>query len=465
MISLTYGEIATIIGGEVCNLDSTSITSANPVIDSRQALPGTFFVALPGERTDGNNFVSEAIEAGSEWALVTQRSHAPCIVVDDVLQALTVLAKYCREELADTTFIAITGSHGKTTTKDLVFHILSSYGQTVAPQGSFNNEIGVPLTILSCDEETRFCVVEMGARHPGDIASLCNIAQPDIGVVLVVGSAHLGEFGDVATIARTKSELVRSLSASSVAILGMYDSFTPQMADGMDIKVLTFGEVQNADIRATDIEIREGCAYFDLVTPSGRTSVGLRLLGLHQVANALAAAAVATAVGLEIDAIAAALSTAEASSKWRMELHEEGGVALINDAYNANPESMSAALRTLSLLGQEHGGVTWAFLGKMHELGESESDEHLRIGRLASKLGIDNLVSVGTNLYLEGLNLDESTGDELTTHYALTQEEALTYIQYFREGDVVLLKASRAEHLDELSEKILAELAKGEEKQ
>ena len=459
MITLTFGEIARIVGGELQHVDALATTSASPIIDSRKAEPETFFVALPGERTDGNDFVGEAIEGGCQWALVTRPTHHPSIIVDDALAALTVLARFCREELVETTFIGITGSQGKTTTKDLVNHILGSYGPTVSPQGSFNNEIGVPVTILTCNEETRFCVVEMGARHKGDISYLCDIAQPDIGVVLVVGSAHLGEFGSEAAIAETKGELISSLSESGIAILGMYDLYTPHMADGMPVKVLRFGENQGADIRATDIDVREGCAHFDLITPTGRTSVGLRLLGMHQVANALAAAAVATAVGIEIDGIAAALSTAESTSRWRMEMQNIGEVLLINDSYNANPESMAAALRTLALIAQERGGVSWAFVGKMHELGESEASDHREIGRLASELGIDNLVSVGTRLYLDGLDLDMRAGDEITTHYVLTQEEALKFVQFFSKGDAILVKASRAEHLDELAEKLAVQIS------
>ena len=209
-------------------------------------------------------------------------------------------------------------------------------------------------------------------------------------------------------------------------------------------------------MRAADLESREGRAHFDLVTPAGRAPVSLRLLGAHQVSNALAAAAVASELGIDIESIAASLSMADISSKWRMELHDEGGVLIVNDSYNANPQSTSAALRTLALLAQERGGVSWAFLGKMHELGESEAVEHREVGRLASELGIDHLVCVGTNLYLDGLKLDFAAGDEMTTHYFLTQEEALGISKHFSDGDVVLVKASRAEHLDELAEKLIA---------
>ena len=357
--------------------------------------------------------------------------------------------------MTECTFIGITGSHGKTTTKDLLGHILPIAGKSVVPQGSFNNEIGVPLTILQCTDETEYCVLEMGARHPGDITALTKIGAPQIGVVLVVGSAHVGEFGSSEGIAQTKAELIASLPSSGVAILGTYDSYTPKMASKPGVKRVLFGESSECNVRAADIEFREGRAHFDLVAESGRAPVALRLLGMHQISNALAAAAVALEVGISIESVAAALSTAEISSKWRMELHDLHELLFINDSYNANPESVSAALRTLVLLTQERGGSSWAFLGKMHELGESEGEEHLAIGRLASDLGIDQLVAVGSNLYLDGLQLDFAAGDEMTTHYFLTQEEALGLSRHFSPGDVVLFKASRAEHLDELAEKIL----------
>ena len=238
--------------------------------------------------------------------------------------------------------------------------------------------------------------------------------------------------------------------------MGTYDPYTPHMGEGSSRRRITFGEKSTCDVRAADLEFREGLAHFDLVSASGRSPVALRLLGAHQVANALAAAAVGLEVGIPIESVAAALSTAEPSSKWRMELHDVGELLLINDSYNANPESVTAALRTLVLLTQERGGSSWAILGKMHELGASEREEHLRIGRLASELGVDHLVSVGTDLYLEGLQLDPGAGDEMLTHYFLTQEEALDLLKHVQPGDVLLVKASRAEHLDELSEKLLA---------
>ena len=463
MIALTVAQIAEIIGAQIVGLDPAEVITEYPEIDSRKVEVGSFFIALPGERVDGNTYAKEAIANGARFAITTINLGIPSLVVDDALVALTTLATVVREKIKHCTFIGITGSHGKTTTKDLMGHILAISGECVIPSGSFNNEIGVPLTVLHVTDTSRFCVVEMGARHNGDIKSLCAIAKPHIGVVLVVGSAHLGEFGSREAIARTKGELIDSLPEHGVAILGTYDPLTPHMGEGSSRKRVTFGEKSTCNVRAADLEFREGLAHFDLVSESGRSPVALRLLGAHQVANALAAAAVGLEVGIPIESVAAALSTAEARSKWRMELHDVGELLVINDSYNANPESMKAALQTLVLLTQERGGSSWAILGKMHELGESEREEHLRIGRLASELGVDHLVAVGTNLYLEGLQLDPSAGDEMLTHYFLTQEEALQMLNHVQPGDALLVKASRAEHLDELSEKLLANWQVSEE--
>ena len=456
MIALTVAEIAIIIDAEIINLDPAAVITEYPEIDSRKVVSGSFFIALPGVRSDGNLYVKEALENGARFAITTVQLDVPSFVVADVAVALSALAAVARDRLTQCLFIGITGSHGKTTTKDLLGHVLSLAGECVTPSGSFNNEIGVPLTILRAKESTRFCVIEMGARHNGDIGKLCRLAKPHIGIVLVVGSAHLGEFGSREAIARAKGELIDSLPPHGVAILGTYDPLTPLMGEGSGRKRIFFGERSDCNVRAADLEFREGLAHFDLVAPSGRAPVSLRLLGAHQVANALATAATALEIGIPIESVAAALSTAEATSKWRMELHDIDELLLINDTYNANPESMEAALRTLIHLTQERGGSSWAFVGKMNELGESESAEHLRIGRLASDLGVDHLVAVGTDLYLEGLQLDPEAGDDLLTYYFLTQEEALSMVRHVQPGDVVLVKASRAEHLDELAEKLLA---------
>lgn len=438
MIKLTLNQIAQIVGGEVRNTDGLQTTSAFPVINSNQATSKTFFAAFVGANVDGHEYIAEAISNGAQFALVSKDCTAPAIKVNDVRKALRDLAIYVRNELVNLQVIGITGSQGKTTTKDLLRHILSVSGETIAPEESLNNELGVPLLILRCSETTKFCIVEMGARHLGDISYLAEIAKPHVGVVLTVGTAHLGEFGSREIIAQAKSELITSLTAGGTAILGTYDEFTPNMVVPSGVKRILFGEKSKCEIRAADVEVREGRAHFDLVTPDGRAAVGLQLLGMHQISNALAAAAAATALKIPIETISAALSTAEVSSKWRMEISQIGEITLINDSYNANPESVAAALRTLALISQESGGVSWAILGKMQELGESSASEHAAIGRLVCEIGIDNLVVVGIKDYLA--DLDGASA----VHYFDTKADAMAIVEHFAPGDVVLVKASRS---------------------
>ena len=436
MITLTAGEIGLLVGGEM-HCDKDLLVSKAPVFDSRKATPGCIFLALKGEFADGHDFAADAYRAGAMFSLTTRRIDGPCIVVDDVIEALSILATFVRKRLTSLTVIGITGSQGKTSTKDLMSHMLSAAGPTVSPTGSFNNDLGLPITLLECDEKTRF--------HTGDIARLCSIAQPNIGVVLTVGTAHLGEFGSVEAIAQTKSELIQGLSDDGIAILGNYDSYTPAMAALHSGRIIRFGT--GCEIRATEIEIREGRPHFDLVTPAGRDAVGMRLVGEHHIANALAVAAVGTALELPIELIASSLSTAENASKWRMEIHDLFGLLLINDAYNANPESMSAALRSLVLFAQERGGQSWAFLGKMHELGESSPSHHAGIGTLAQELGIDHLVAIAAPEY------GSSQGEMLIHHYA-SIDECLSMTDHFSAGDVVLVKASRSEGFEVLAQRL-----------
>lgn len=445
MIPLTSRQIADIVHGELYGADDI-LVSKEPVFDSREVVPGSMFLALKGDFRDGHDFAESAFEQGAVLILASHRVDVPCIVVADVLHALGDLAHYVRSHLTNLKVIGITGSQGKTTTKDLLAWILRMQAETVATFASFNNELGAPLTLLRCTETTKYCILEMGARHVGDIKALCQIAEPDIGVVLEVGKAHVGEFGSLQAVAETKAELVNNLNEGGIAILGRYDEFTPRMADGLKFQVISFGQTHEAQVRATDIDIREGRAHFDLVTPQGRQAVALRLIGAHQIPNALAAAAVCTALNVPLDVIAGGLSTAELQSKWRMELHEVANLLIINDAYNANPDSTAAALRTLSFFAQERGGQSWAFLGRMHELGASLLEEHARIGVLAHSLGIDNLVCIGAPEFAQDLPKDGA----MDVHFCDTKDEALEICSYFSPGDVVLVKASRAERLEEL---------------
>ena len=443
MITLTAGEIALLIGGEL-HCDKDLLVSKAPIFDSRLATPGSFFLALKGENADGHEFVADAYRNGSMFSITNHRIDGPCIVVPDVLAALSTLATFVRKRLDKLTVIAITGSQGKTSTKDLLSHMLGAVGPTVAPAGSFNNDLGLPITLLECDDRTRFCILEMGARHAGDIAKLCEIARPNIGVVLIVGTAHIGEFGSQQAIAQTKSELIQSLGKDAIAILGTYDEFTPAMAALHQGQVIFFGEGSDIQVRAADIEMREGRPHFDLVTPAGRDAVGMRTVGAHQVSNALAVAAVGTALSLPLELIASSLSTAEISSKWRMELHESADLLIINDSYNANPASMAAAMRSLALFAQERGGQSWAFVGKMHELGESQSPQSASIAALAVELGIDHLVEINAPEY-------GSPAGAMTIHQRASIDSALDLVDYFAPGDVVLVKASRSEGFEVLA--------------
>ena len=446
MITLTAGEIALLVGGELL-CDRDLLVSKAPVFDSRLATPGCFFLALKGENADGHEFAADAYRNGAMFSLTSERIDGPCIVVKDVLEALSILAAFVRKRLDKLVVIGITGSQGKTSTKDLLTHMLGAVGPTVAPAGSFNNDLGLPITLLQCDDRTRFCILEMGARHLGDIARLCEIAKPNIGVVLTVGTAHIGEFGSREVIAQTKGELIASLDKDGIAILGTYDEFTPKMASLHQGQVILFGEKADIQVRAADIEMREGRPHFDLVTPAGRDAVGMRAVGAHQVANALAVAAVGTALALPLELIASSLSTAEISSKWRMELHESADLLIINDAYNANPESMSAAMRALVLFAQERGGSSWAFVGKMNELGQTQGPQSAAIGALAVELGIDHLVEINAPEYGEPVGA-------MVIHQRPTIESALDLVQYFAPGDVVLVKASRSQGFEVLAESL-----------
>lgn len=445
MIALKASKIAEIVGGA---LDGADVEVTAPaVINSGLATAGSLFCAYIGEATDGHQFVEDAFNRGSVLALVSKPVAEPHILVSDVTQALGKLAHYVRTQLSSLQVVGITGSQGKTTTKELVTALLAPHRKTIAPSGNYNNEIGVPLTLLQCTEETEVCIVEMGARHAGDIAHLVEIAQPNIGVVLRVAAAHIGEFGSIEKIAETKAEMFTHLNSNATAIAGLYDSYTEKMQKLHSGRTLTFGEKQGADIRGTEVELREGRAHFDLVTPDGRSTVALRVVGAHQVSNALAAAAIAHELGLTNDQIAAGLSMAESHAKWRMEIHELSDLLLINDAYNASPDSMEQALKTLTYFAQERGGESWAFLGTMRELGESADVEHRKVALCAADLGVDHLVAVNTPSY----QVDSET---MTIHHCLTHEQALELVQYINPGDVVLCKASRSEKFELIAEKI-----------
>lgn len=463
MIPLALGELAVIVAGELADGAHSGDVVSGVVIDSRLAAPHTLFVALQGENQDGHDYAAAAVEAGAAAALAARGVGAPAVIVADPLRALGQLARGVLDRLPEVTVIGLTGSSGKTTTKDLLACVLRTLGPTVAPHGSFNNEIGVPLTGLSADTDTRYLILEMGARGRGHIAYLCGITPPRIGLVLNVGSAHLGEFGSVEDIAQAKRELVEALPTAGdggVAVLNADDAAVRAMAHVTAAKVVTFGRTPAADVRATDIELDTGArARFQLVAADGAASVSLRVRGEHQVSNALAVAAVALELGADLDAVAAALSAAEAASPWRMEVVERAdGVTVINDAYNANPASMRAALETLAVIGAGNRR-TWAVLGEMLELGAASAAEHAAVGTLAVELHVTRLVVVGVGArptYDAASTTGRARGEE--TALVPDADAALALLrEQVRPGDVVLVKASRRSGLERVASGLLGD--------
>ncbi|CAM5443734.1 UDP-N-acetylmuramoyl-tripeptide--D-alanyl-D-alanine ligase [Streptomyces coeruleorubidus] len=464
MIALSLAEIAEVVGGQTHDIPDPTVQVTGPVVrDSREAGPGSLFVAFAGERVDGHDFAAAVVEAGAVAVLGTRPVGVPAIVVDDVQAALGALARHVVRRLG-ATLVALTGSAGKTSTKDLIAQVLQRKAPTVFTPGSLNNEIGLPLTALSATEDTRFLVLEMGARGIGHISYLTGLTPPKVGLVLNVGSAHIGEFGGREQIAQAKGELVESLPEDGTAVLNADDPYVRAMASRTKAKVIFFGESDEADVRAENVRLTDtGQPAFRLHTPSGASDVTMRLYGEHHVSNALAAAAVAHELGMSADEIAVALSEAGSLSRWRMEVTERpDGVTVVNDAYNANPESMRAALRALAAIGK--GRRTWAVLGKMAELGDEALAEHDAVGRLAVRLNVSKLVAVGGReaAWLQLGAYNEGSWGEESVHVSDAQAAVDLLRSELRPGDVVLVKASRSVGLESVAQALLESGAEGE---
>ncbi|MGW2780928.1 UDP-N-acetylmuramoyl-tripeptide--D-alanyl-D-alanine ligase [Streptomyces populi] len=464
MIALSLAEIAAVVGGQTYDIPDPALQVTGPVVrDSREVESGSLFVAFVGERVDGHDYAKAVIEAGAAAVLASRPVGVPAIVVDDVQTALGALARHVVERLG-ATLVALTGSAGKTSTKDLIAQVLRSKAPTVFTPGSLNNEIGLPLTALSATEETKFLVLEMGARGIGHIRYLTELTPPRIGLVLNVGTAHIGEFGGREQIARAKGELVESLPEDGAAILNADDPLVRAMASRTKARVILFGESDEADVRAENVRLTEsGQPSFSLRTPSGCSDVTMRLYGEHHVSNALAAAAVAHELGMSADEIARALSEAGSLSRWRMEVTERpDGVTVVNDAYNANPESMRAALRALAAMGK--GRRTWAVLGQMAELGDEALAEHDAVGRLAVRLNVGKLVAVGGReaSWLQLGAYNEGSWGEESVHVSDAQAAVDLLRSELRPGDVVLVKASRSVGLERVALALLADGTEGE---
>ncbi|GAA2909246.1 hypothetical protein GCM10010517_75670 [Streptosporangium fragile] len=396
MIPLPLARIAEITSGALTGMaDPRAVVRGPVVIDSRAVEPGSLFVAIKGNHVDGHDFAARAVAAGAVAVLAARPVEAPAVIVGDTVTAMTRLATAVCADLPETTVIGVTGSAGKTTTKDLLARLTARIGPTVAPFESFNNEIGHPLTVLKAGEDTRYLVLELSARNVGHIAHLTRVAPPKIGVVLNVGTAHLGVFGSRETIAQAKGELVESLPADGVAVLNADDPLVAGMAGRTAARVTWFGRGESAAVRAENVTLDErGRASFTLRTPSGAASVALRLYGEHAVENALAAAAAAYELGLPVATIAEELSEAEPRSRWRMDVTDRAdGVTVINDAYNANPDSMRAAFTALDALAGPRRRV--AVVAALRELGEESDALNEELGRLAGSSGLAALLVVG----------------------------------------------------------------------
>ncbi|MBL1106083.1 UDP-N-acetylmuramoyl-tripeptide--D-alanyl-D-alanine ligase [Streptomyces sp. 5-8] len=457
MIALSLAEIAAVVGGQTHDIPDPSAQVTGPVVrDSREVVPGSLFAAFVGARVDGHDYAPQVVEAGAVAVLASRPVGVPAIVVDDVQTALGALARHVVRRLG-ATLVALTGSAGKTSTKDLIAQVLGRKAPTVYTPGSLNNEIGLPLTALSATEETKFLVLEMGARGIGHIRYLAELTPPRIGLVLNVGTAHLGEFGGREQIAQAKGELVEALPEDGAAILNADDPLVRAMASRTKAKVVLFGESAEADVRAENVRLTDsGQPAFRLHTPSGASDVTMRLYGEHHVSNALAAAAVAHELGMSAEEIALALSEAGTLSRWRMEVTERpDGVTIVNDAYNANPESVRAALRALAAMGK--GRRTWAVLGKMAELGDEALAEHDAVGRLAVRLNVSKLVAVGgvEASWLQLGAYNEGSWGEESVHVSDAQAAIDLLRSELRPGDVVLVKASRSVGLESVAQALV----------
>ncbi|UXA16227.1 UDP-N-acetylmuramoyl-tripeptide--D-alanyl-D-alanine ligase [Mycobacterium sp. SMC-4] len=495
MIELSLAEIAEIVGGRLA--DVTDVQAAELRVtgsvefDSRAVGPGGLFLALPGARADGHDFAAAAVQSGAVGVLAARPVGVPAVVVAPadppaggragvssvlehdhdgsgaaVIAGLAKLAAAVAARLVERglTIIGITGSSGKTSTKDLIAAVLAPLGEVVAPPGSFNNELGHPWTVLRAAESTDFLVLEMSARHRGNIAALAAIATPSVGVVLNVGTAHLGEFGSREAIAETKSELPQSVPESGVVILNADDAVVAAMAAKTSARVVRVGRSPEFDIWADSVTLDPlARPQFTLHAHGASVPVTLAVHGDHQVSNALCAAAVALQCGATLDQVATALATAGPASRQRMQVSTRpDGVTVINDAYNANPDSMAAGLKALAWMsrGDADKRRSFAVLGEMAELGDDAISEHDRIGRLAVRLDVSRLIVVGTgrpmSAMLHGAVMEGSWGSEATA--VADAEAALAVLRdELRPGDVVLVKASNSAGLGSLADALITD--------
>lgn len=463
MIEISAAELAKILDAKLIG-DASQVVSGGVETDSRLISQGGLFFAKPGEQTDGHDFVADAKSRGAGVAIVEHPVDADItqVVVSSSVSSLGALASWLITELktkGSLKVVGITGSNGKTTTKNMLRAILTKVGKTIAPIESFNNKVGAPISILRADFDTEFLVVEMGAEGFGSIAYLAQMAQPDIAVILKVGMAHAGEFGGIENTAKIKAELAQSLKEDGLLVLNADDAAVSKMQQLTKAKVYFFGTNQEAQFRASEISLSKNGTSFRLHWPDGETSsIQLSILGEHHVMNALASATVATLLGATKDQIVDALESMELAERWRMQrLVRADGVTVINDAYNASPDSMKAALQTLAQLGRM-GSRTIAVLGEMAELGEFSVHEHDAIGRLAVRLNIDQLVVVGEGAKLIHMGASQEGSWDGESKFFPSIAEAFGYLRgILNDGDTVLVKSSKSANLRFLGDELMEE--------
>jgi UDP-N-acetylmuramoyl-tripeptide--D-alanyl-D-alanine ligase len=450
VIARRLSEVASAVDGQVLGED-VIVTSA--VSDSRAAVPGSLFVALEGERVDGHGFVVEAVSRGSSAALVTRPvTGVPCVEVADTGAALLTLARDERRRRTDMTVVGITGANGKTSTKDMTAAVLGTRFRTHASPASFNTEVGLPITLLGAPADAEVVVAEMGARRVGDVALLCEIARPEVVVVTNVGVAHLEVFGSWEAIVEASAEPVEALDGDGLAVLNADDPVVRGYAERTGAGVRWFGLSHDADVRASELEVDvDGRVRFMLETNGDRQPVELAVPGEHMVSNALAAAAVGSALGVSATECATALKDAHVSA-WRMEMFTTADdVRVVNDAYNASPESMAAGLKAARWMARD--GRLVAVLGHMAELGPIALDEHERLGELIVRVGVDRLITVGDParmIYRAAVREGQLPEDALDVD---TVQEAIDTLRgWLRPGDVVLVKGSRVVGLERVAE-------------
>ncbi|MEU6709870.1 UDP-N-acetylmuramoyl-tripeptide--D-alanyl-D-alanine ligase [Nonomuraea sp. NPDC046802] len=444
MIPMTLNKIAQVVGASLYDVrDPQALVTAPSAVDSREVVPGGLFAATVGTRVDGHDYAAGAIAAGAVAVLAARPVGVPALVVEDVQLAIGLLARHLLEHISPTV-IGLTGSVGKTTTKDLLAQVLERHAATVATDRSFNNELGLPLTVLRADATTRFLVLEMGAGRKGDLTYLTGLAPPRIGLVLNVGTAHMEHMGaGPADVAEAKGELVEALPADGFALLNADDPYVMGMAGRTRAQILLYGGSAEAQVRAEDVRMADRArTAFELVTPSGRAPVELDLIGEHQVSNALAAAAVATALGLGVAEIADGLNAARRRSAGRLEIVERpDGITVVNDAYNASPESMRAGLRAVKALAGTRRTV--AVLGAMGQQADASRARHAEMGRLVADLRFDVLIAVGAGDPLAMAEAAESSNQGVAVHTTEDVTGALRLATALLEpGDVVFVKAS-----------------------